>query len=158
MPFIPMNLNDAVEAKPVPHGKYDVVIAACEITKTKEKQKDQFRVQLAIEGHDDAPNVFEYVQIPDLEDEAKSRDFKALLLRRFLTLFGVKIDPAGFDPEPLAMELVGARANVELKQEEYPVGSGTMNNKLVVPRLKAEESPGSASAGRGSPPPKRRAA
>lgn len=152
MSFIPMNLNDVDEAKPVAHGRYDLVIAACEITKTKEKQKDQFRVQMAIEGHDDAPNVFEYVQIPDLDDEQKARDFKALLLRRFLTLFGVKIDPAGFDPEPLAMELVGARCNAELKQEEY---NGNISNKLVVPRLKAEESPGASNVGRGSPPKRR---
>jgi len=152
MSFIPMNLNDAVEAKPVAHGKYDLVISAAELTKTKEKQKDQFRVQIAIEGHDDAPNIFEYVQIPDMDDDQKARDFKALLLRRFLTLFGVKIDPAGFDPEALAMELVGARCNAEVKQEEY---NGNISNKLVVPRLKAEESP--SNAGRGTPP-KRRAA
>lgn len=150
MGFIPVNINTAEEAKPVASGRYDVTIAAAEVKLTKESQKPQFRVQIAIDGHDDAPNVFEYVAIPTPEDDPKAQSFKALLLKRFCRLFNISVSDQGFDPDDLAMQMVGATASCELRQEEY---EGNLSNKLVIPRLSEEK----GAAGRGSPP-KRRAA
>lgn len=145
MPFIPLNLDDAKEAKPVPAGKYDLVITSCEETLTKEKQKPQFKMALQIEGHDDAPLVFHYQGIPSESDETQAMQFKMLLLKRFLKLFKIPYGADGFDTEKLAMEMVGARANAELQLgEPY---NGNVSNVLVVPKLKDEET-----AGRGKPP------
>jgi hypothetical protein len=145
MPFIPLNLDDAKEARPVPAGRYDLVITSCEETLTKEKQKPQFKMALQIEGHDDAPPVYHYQGIPSESDETQAQQFKMLLLKRFLKLFKVPYSADGFDTDKLAMELVGARANVELQLgEPY---NGNVSNVLVVPKLKDEEGPG-----RGKPP------
>lgn len=153
MPFIPLNLDDAKEAKPVPAGKYDLVITTCEETTTKTAGKPQFKMAIQIEGHDDAPPVFHYQGIPSEQDEPQAMSFKMLLLKRFLKLFKVAYGSEGFDTEKLAMELIGARANAELQLgEPY---NGNVSNVLVVPRLKDEEGP--QHAGRGSPP-KRKAA
>lgn len=150
MPFISMNLDDATEAKPVSAGRYDLVVASCEEALTKNEQKPQFKLIINIEGHDDAPPIFHYVGIPSESDEPDKAKFKALLLRRFLKLFGVKYDPAGFDTEQLAMQLTGARASsVELRQKEY---NGNISNEMIVPPLKAEEGPQHAGKGSGKPP------
>lgn len=135
MPFIPMNLNEVEEAKPVAHGKYDLVITACDEVLTKEQQKPQFKVQILISGHDEAPPIWHYVGIPAEGDEPDKAKFKALLLRRFLNLFKVSYSSDGFDTEKLAMEMVGATANAELQQQEY---NGNTSNVLIVPRLQTE--------------------
>lgn len=147
MPFIPLNLDDAKEAKPVPGGHYDLVITSCEETLTKEKQKPQFKMAIQIEGHDDAPPVYHYQGIPSESDEPQAQQFKMLLLKRFLKLFNVPYSAEGIDTEKLAMDLVGSRANAELQLgEPY---NGNVSNVLVVPRLKDE---GHTNAGRGTPP------
>lgn len=145
MPFIPMNLDETQEAKPVPQGRYDVTIDSCEEVPTKkDPSKTQFKLLIKIDGHDDAPPIFHYQGIPT------ENDFKALLLKRFLKMFGVSYDPAGFDTEDLAMKLIGARAsNAEVRQKEY---EGTISNELVVPPLKGEEGPQHAGKGAGKPP------
>jgi len=153
MPFISMNLDDAKESRPVPLGRYDLVIGSCEEVLTKEAQKPQFKCIINIEGHDDAPPVFHHVGIPTPDDEPSKAQFKMLLLKRFLKLFHVSYSAEGFDTEVLAMELVGARASsVELQQSEY---NGNLSNTIVVPRLKDEESPAGIGKGR---PPQRKAA
>lgn len=145
MSFINVNLNAAEEAKPVTPGFYDLTIAAAEVKQTKEN-KPQYRVQISIDGHDDAPNVFEYVPIPSPElDEKRALEFKTLLLARFLRLFKINVGNDGFDYEDLAQQMVGATARGELKIEEY---EGNTSNRLIVPRLQEEK----ASVGKGSPP------
>lgn len=153
MSFIPINLDDVEESKPVPAGKYDLVIISCEETLTRERQKPQFKMAIQIEGHDDAPPVYHYQGIPSDQDEPQAMQFKMLLLKRFLKLFSIPYNTNGFDTNELATGMLGARANAELQLgEPY---NGNVSNVLIVPRLKSEESP--ANVGRGSPP-KRKAA
>ncbi len=90
--LIPLNLDDVVEPKPVPAGSYDLVITNCEETVTKEKKKPQFRISIGIEGHDDSPHITHFVGIPGEGDEPSAMQFKALLLKRFLTIFKVPFD------------------------------------------------------------------
>lgn len=149
--FIPINLNEAKELRPVPNAKYDLVITGCDQTETREKKTPQFKIAIAIEGQDTAPNVNHFLGIPSDKDEAGAMSFKILLMKRFLTLFGVPIDPKGFDTDALAMEMVGARAKAELTLTE-PDDNGNVYNRLEVPKLNDEGLTG----GRPAPkPPKR---
>ena len=148
MPFIPMNLNDSQETRPVSSGKYDVVVSSCEETKTKAEGRPQFKMSLAIECRADAPNVMHYASIPSEGDDIDKAKFKALLLRRLMALFQVPVNPKGIDTEKLAMEFVGKRASVELSLTE-PDDNGNVYNRLMVPKLKAE---GEEGRGRASPP------
>lgn len=142
--LIPLNLNEVQEPKPVPIGRYDLVITNCEETLTKEKQKPQFRVSIGIEGHDEAPNITHFVGIPSEEDEPNALRFKSLLLKRFLTLFKIPISPE-INTEQLAMEMVGSRCSAEVNLEveidpltQKPKPDGAVYNRLVVPRLRGE--------------------
>lgn len=153
MPFINVNLDDIQEAKPVPGGKYEVQITACEETLTKEKQKPQYKMTLMILGHDDAPPVNHYQGIPAEDDEPNTAQFKALLLKRLLALFKIHVGKEGFDTSALAMELIGASATVELRLGK-PNDSGVVYNELVLPRLKEESA---AHTGAAKPPQKRAA-
>ena len=158
--LIPINLNDIQEPKPVPVGRYDLVIASCEEAVSK-NGKPQFQVSIGIEGHDDAPNVRHYISLPNEGDEPNALQFKALLLKRFLTLFKQPIPTNGIDTEKLALSLVGARANAELSldKEKDSDGNekpdGNVYNRLVVPRMRGEGAAG-APGGRVAPPPPKR--
>lgn len=143
MPFIPVNLNDAREPKPVPIGRYDLTILNCEEAKSK-NNKDQYVVTIAIDGHDDAPPLKHYISLPMETDEAASMQYKVLLLKRFTTLFKVQVADGGFDTAVLAGELVNARANAELGLDTEKDADGKDKadartfNRLQVPRLKDE--------------------
>jgi hypothetical protein len=148
MPFIPMNLEAVKESAPVPSGKYDVIIATCEETKTKAEGRPQFKMSLAIQGHENAPNCTHYQSIPSEMDAPDKVQFKMLLLKRMMALFQIPINPKGFDTSELAMQFVGKTATVELGLSE-PDDSGNVYNRLVVPRMKAE---GEQTKGKFSPP------
>lgn len=154
MPFINVNLDDSHESKPLPNGKYDLVITECVEVLTKAAQKPQYKITLQVEGHDNAPPVYHYQGLPSEGDEPSATAFKALLLKRFLKLFNIPYDSAGIDTEALAMEMVGARAKAELKLGE-PNDSGMVYNQLVVPRLADE---GTRSATGAARPPQRKTA
>ncbi len=159
MPVIPVNLNDISEPKPVPNGKYDLTIANAEVGESR-NNKPQIRVSIGIDGHDDAPNVGHFISLPMAGDDSSKTEFKGRLLKRFLVLFKQKVPGAeGFDPEALAMAMIGAKATAELTQElerdsdgnDKP--DGNVYNRLMVPKLKDE---GKTATGGGVPkPPKR---
>lgn len=145
MTFITVDTTAAQEPKPVAMGRYDLTIASCEEALSKEKQNPMFKCRVNIDGHDDAPSILHTVMIPQTSEDVKG--FQGLMFKRFMTTFGVKLDPAGIDTEKIAMELIGARATgVEVVQQEY---EGNVSNKINLPRLKDEAA---ASKGRGSPP------
>lgn len=152
MPHIPLNLTDAKEMSPVKPGRYDLTITQVEETKTREKQKPQLRVSIAIGGHDDAPNINEYISLPAQGDEPKAFNFKKLLLNRFCTLFGLEFDEGGFDTDLWP----GATAsNVEVTMDE-PNDKGQVFNRIVVPKLATEAAASAGASGRGAPPPPKR--
>lgn len=151
MPFIPANLNEAKEAKPVPAGKYDLTILSCDEVLTREKQKPQYKVGIQINGHDDAPPLNHFVGLPAEGDEPDKMTFKILLLKRFLTMFGLKVSNEGFDTTELAMSMVGATARGEVGLSE-PADDGTVYNRLVVPKLKDEGNSGMATRTAPKPP------
>lgn len=155
MTFIPVNFDEAIEPQPVGNGKYDLQIVACEVAKTGPNSKvpgsPQFRVNIGIPSEPNAPNITQFISLPNEQDEAKSAQFKVLLLKRFLTLFNIPYASDGIDTEKMAMDMVGATANVEVQLGE-PDDNGNVYNRLVVPRMKNE----AAGQGRATPPGRKR--
>lgn len=128
--FINMNLGDTVEPKPVPQGRYDVVVTSA----TFNGEKNYIRCSLGIQGHLDAPNVNHFISLPKKDDEPQKANFKQLMLKRFLEQFNIPYDPvAGFNVE----DFNGAAANVQLNISE-PDDTGTVYNELVVDKMTDE--------------------
>jgi len=145
VPFIEMNMNEIQEAKPVANGMYELVIDECEEVESS-KHQPMLKMRLSIADHADAPSVFNYQGLPTADDEPDKAKFKALMVKRLASAFGVALPDNGFDSTTLASELIGRRGRCELVQEEY---NGQLSNKLKLPMLK--ESVANA-AGKGSPP------
>lgn len=134
MAFIPINVTGTQEPKAVSNGRYDLSISSAEETLSKEKKKPMIVAYLNIEGHVDAPNVRHNISLPTEGDEPKSKEFKMLLLKRFLTLFKIPYDANGFNVE----DFVGARAdNAELKLTEVDE-KGNQYNEVMLPRMASE--------------------
>lgn len=152
MPFIPLNLNEVKESKPVPANVYDLVVLEAEEAKSK-NGFPQFVVTIGIEGHEDAPNVKHYASIPTPDDEPDKMKGKMLFLQRFLAMFDIHVSPDGFDTTALCGELRGARARGQLTLTE-PDEQGNVYNRLNPPKLK-DEGAAPAGARRSPPPPKR---
>ena len=146
--LIPIDVGAAQESKPVPNGTYDLQVTDCLDTKSQ-KGAPQFVVSIAIEGHDDAPNMRHYISLPADGDEPGKQQFKVLLLKRFLSLFKLPV-PNAIDTEKMAMGMVGAKARAEVGLSE-PDDNGNVYNRLNVPRLREE----SQVAGAVAKPPKR---
>jgi hypothetical protein len=141
MAFIPVNFDDAQEAKPVPNGRYQL-----QITDAKEVQSGpnskrpgspQLRFSIGFPDEPNTPNITEFRSLPHEDDDASSANFKALLLKRFLVHFGIPFDSTGIDTERLCMEAVGASAMTEVKLDE-PDNQGNVYNRMVIPRLRDE--------------------
>lgn len=128
---IPLNLNDVQESRPVPQGKYNLVIASAEEAKAK-SGADMIKVSLGIEGHDDAPNVSHFISLPDGSDATKD-NFKGLMLKRFLVAFNIPFSDDGFDVDGFA----GSTASCDLTMSE-PDDSGNVYNRLQLPKLASE--------------------
>lgn len=147
MSLIPMDLGAIQEAKPATPGRYNLTIAEAEEVLTRESQKPQFRISIAIDGLDTAPNITHFVGIPGEKDEPRAAEFKGLLLKRFCSLFGI---PLSNDTTVLCNAMPGAKAsNVEVGLSE-PTDSGDVYNRIVVPKLKGE---GQGTAAKAAPKP-----
>ena len=141
MSFIDVNFDEAVEPQPVSAGRYNLQITQCEVAKTGPNSKvpgsPQFKVSIALSDEPNAPNITQFISLPNEQDEAKSANFKVLLLKRFLVLFKIPFDPRGIDTERMAMDMVGSTANAEVQLSE-PDDNGNVYNRLVVPRIQEE--------------------
>lgn len=133
MSFIPVDVTGTTEPKAVTNGKYSLSISSAEETLSKEKKKPMILVFINIDGHPDAPNVRHNMSLPADGDEPKSREFKMLLLKRFLTLFRIPYDGNGFNIE----DFIGATAEAELKLTEVDE-KGNQYNELMLPRMAVE--------------------
>lgn len=145
--FIPVNFDAVQEPKPVPRGNYDLQITQAEVALSGENSKrpgsPQYKVSIAIDGPEGehAPNITHFISLPHEEDEPSSAQFKALLLKRFLTLFNIPFDSQGIDLEKTAMEMVGRTARAEVSLSD-PDDNGNVYNRLVVPRIREEDTGG----------------
>lgn len=134
--LIPVDVGAAQESKPVPNGVYDVQITECLDTKSQ-AGKPMLSVSLVFEAHPDAPSMRHFISLPVPGEEASKTQYKALMLKRFLTQFKQPI-PNQIDTEKLAMSLVGAKAKAEVTLSEPDAETGNVYNRLTVPRLRDE--------------------
>lgn len=141
MTYLIVNFDDAVEPQPVSGGRYNLQITNAEVAKTGPNSKvpgsPQFKVSIGFVDEVNAPNITQFISLPNESDEAKTANFKVLLLKRFLVAFNVPFDNNGIDIEGTAMNMVGATANLEVKLDE-PDDNGNVYNRLVVPRIPSE--------------------
>ena len=141
MTYIGVNFDEAVEPQPAPSGRYNLQITACDVAKTGPNSKvpgsPQFKVSVGFMDEQNVPNVTHFISLPNGQDEASSANFKVLLLKRFLVAFNIPFDNNGIDVEKMAMDMVGATANMEVKLDE-PDDNGNVYNRLVVPRIPSE--------------------
>jgi hypothetical protein len=140
--MIELDFDSVVEPKPLPKGIYPVQITAGEVKETGPNSKNPGRPQMVFtvgfigpsKEEQVAPTVRHYVSIPHPDDEPKSFDFKLLLLKRFLTAFGLPME-RNFDPEAVAFAAIGATADLEVDLTE-PDDNGNVYNRLVLPRIR----------------------
>lgn len=141
MTFVPVNFDDAQEAKPAPAGVYELQITAAEEAKTGPNSKypgsPQLKITLGFADVPNTPNVLQYMSLPNEHDDANSANYKALLIKRFLTHFRIPFDPTGLDLDKICMEMVGASARTEVTLTE-PNDSGDVYNRLKIPKLRNE--------------------
>jgi hypothetical protein len=139
MTFVPVNFDDAQEAKPAQPGVYEMQITAAEETVTGEKSKNpgspQLKVTLGFADQPNTPNITQYLSLPYAGDENGA--FKTLLLKRFLVHFKIPFDSQGLDTERVCMEAIGCSARTEVTLTE-PDENGNVYNRLKVPRLRDE--------------------
>jgi len=139
---IPINLSELKEAKPVPNGRYGLTIASVEEGESQ-KGLPQLKASVAIDGHDDSPNITHFISLPSPNDDKS--EAKAIFLARFLTTFSIPFDEGGFDLD----DFPGAAAdNVEVTLSK-PDDSGNVYNRIVLPKLPDSDEP----KGRTAPPP-----
>lgn len=130
---IPINLSATSEPKPVVNGVYDLTIATCEEGKSRQQGKPQLVCYVGIDAHPTAPNIRHTISLPAEGDTANSKEFKMLLMKRFLTAFKIPFDANGFDVESFP----GAKAKLEVRLGE-PNDSGDSYNEIVIPKMKGE--------------------
>jgi hypothetical protein len=89
-----------------------------------------------IEGHPDAMPIYHYLPLPSMEDEPKSRNFKKLSLRRYLTMAGADFDLAeGFNSEDLYGLSFDAYLTKEEIDQEDKTAPPVFRNTIRVPKL-----------------------
>lgn len=158
MPVIPVKLDDIVETKPKPVGRYDLLVESCEEVESS-KGKPQFEMSIAFDGDDEAMPMRHYASLPAVGDEPQKFRFKVLMLKRLCRLFGVPLTGDEIDTAKIAMSLVGKRANAEVTMDKETDAQGNEKpggrtfNRLVIPTLPDE---GDKKGGRTAPPPPKR--
>ncbi len=137
MGYIQVALDEAQETQPVEEGQYPLVIAYVEEKESK-AGSPMIVVGHEIEGEPNADMVYHYIVLPTEEDEPKTRNFKLLNLKRYLTLAGIPFDDSGFDTdELLGTQFEGYLAKEEIEQED-PEAPPAFRNVLKVPRISSE--------------------
>jgi hypothetical protein len=155
MTFIPVNLDEAQEQKPAAIGRYNLTVTNAEERVSGENSKrpgsPQFLVNLGFVDEPNVPNISHWISLPHEDDTPAGRNFKMLLLRRFLAVFNIPYDSAGIDTERMVNDMLGATANCEVGlSDPNPKRDNEVTNTLVLPKLRDEET------GRGVPPSKKR--
>jgi len=151
MPFIPVNLDETVEQKPVPKGKYSLMITGAKVTETGEKSKHpgapMIRVTLGFTDQEiNAPVITHFITFEYEGDD--NANFKRLLLKRFLKAFNIPYSSEGIDIEALAVEMIGHTAELDVGLAE-PNEEGDIFNNIQVPRIREEEARNNPNVARG---------
>lgn len=135
MPFIELDLGSAKETVAVPEGEYDLRVASFDLTKSQ-KGNDMYKALILVESSEypNAQPITEYLTLPSKNHDEKARNFLALQIKRFLSVFGIPFEAGGFNDE----DVNGATGRCMVVQDE-PDENGNIWNKLRMPRLKNED-------------------
>lgn len=140
MPFLNINLGNVEEQKPVAAGKYLTQITSAKVAESGPNSKVPgspiLRVSIGIPSEPTAPNISHFISFPTGEDD-DSAEFKLLMLKRFLHAYTIPYGSDGLDLEELAMQMVGAEAEVEVTLSE-PDESGNVYNRIRLPKIHEE--------------------
>ena len=129
---IPINLSELKEAKPVANAKYNLTIASVEEGESG-AGLPQLKASIAIDGHDDAPNITHFISLPSAGDPKSQA--KAIFLARFLLAFNIPFDAEGFDLDDFP-NAVGEGLELTLSK---PDDNGNVYNRIMLPKLPDEE-------------------
>ena len=143
MSFIDVNFDEVVEPTPLAKGRYPVQITAAQVKETGPNSKRPGSPQIVVtvgftgpsKEEQNAPTVNHYISLPHPDDEAKTNNFKALQLKRFLEAFKIPYDSNGIDLDEITFKMIGAEADLEVGLSE-PDDNGNVYNRLVMPRIR----------------------
>lgn len=139
MTFIAVNFDDAVEPTIAPQGRYELLITEAKAVETGPNSKNpgspMLRVSIGFPENVEYQTFNHFIMLPTGDEDKKTLNNRVLGLKRFLVMFGVPFDNHGIDVEQITMEMVGCRANGEVRQTE-PNADGNVYNSLVVPRIR----------------------
>jgi len=113
------NLDDIPDSNPVPEGNYDLIVEGSKL----KLDNMCINVWLSIEGEPEAATVFHNLSLPKTDDEDEKKKNKLRFLKAFMQKFTIPYGDNGFNEE----DLIGARANCHLVQDEY---NGRISNKI----------------------------
>lgn len=155
MSFVDINFDEAVEPQPLAKGRYPTQITGAQVKQTgvnsKNPGRDQIVVTIGFTGpskeEQNAPTMSHYISLPHPDDEVKTNNFKALQLKRFLTVYGIPFESNGIDLEQICFAMIGNEADIEVELSE-PDDKGNVYNRLRLPRIQE----GAVGGGRYSPP------
>lgn len=142
MTFIPVAFDEVVEPSPLATGRYPTQITGAEVKQTGPNSKNPGRDMLVFtigftgpsREEQNAPTINHFVSLPHPDDEAKSSNFKALALKRFLVAYGIPFDSRGIDLETITYEAIGKEAFIEVTLDKSE-DSDAVYNRLRLPRL-----------------------
>lgn len=141
MAILKLNLDEIKEPTIAPTGTYDLQITAAEIVQSRNTGNPMIKVTLGfLDG--DYFNITHFLNLPTETDARDKLQFKALMLKRFLKLFGIPSSPEGIDPEQLVVDMPGSVAKVDIEQRALPRREGdnrdtdVMVNQLIIPRIR----------------------
>jgi len=113
------NLDDIPEQNPVPEGNYDLIIEGSKLNPANMC----INVWATVSGEPEAATVFHNLSLPKADDDDEKKKNKLRFLKAFLQKFKIPYGAEGFNEE----DLIGARANCHLIQDEY---QGRISNKI----------------------------
>lgn len=158
MPFVESAVAEAREDELVPEGEYDLIISSVE-EKEDRKGNLMFMCVLDIQNPPDnvsnpAP-VFHYISTIGPEDDAKTRNFKLRMQRRFLECFEIPFEDNGFNTD----DFEGAKGTCLVRQSEIlrdGKPSGDYSHQLSLPKFANEPDDEVAKESEGVQPRRRR--
>jgi hypothetical protein len=135
-----VDTEDVHEPQPLPTGAYNLTVSSAKaIFADKEdgtRYLKQIRCMIDFDDHKNAATMFHNLQLPQPDEDAKKKNFKVMMIKKFYKLFNVPISGKGVN----TTDLIGARATqafVELT--EYDKGDGTpprISNQLNLQSVK----------------------
>lgn len=143
MTFVPVAFDEVQEASPLPEGRYPTQITAAQVKQTGERSKNPGRDQIVVtvgftgpsKEEQNAPTVSHFISLPHSDDEARTNNFKALQLKRFLVAYNVPFQSSGIDLEEVCFAMIGATADIDVTLSE-PDDSGNVYNRLRLPKIR----------------------